>query len=127
MKKRILVIFYDIGTGSVCWLRANKRIDSGSDSENSSSTGSASESTKPSGSRVELQFWNHFNPTNALHQWCLDVVDEFNASQDKYTIVFDSVPIDEYMNTKLPTAFATGSGLYIFLCKSWKYRAVFRW
>lgn len=114
MKKRILVIFMTLVLVLCAGCAQTSASIPDPDAENSSSTGSASESTKPSGSRVELQFWNHLNPTNALHQWCLDVVDEFNASQDKYTIVFDSVPIDEYMNTKLPTAFATGSGPDIF-------------
>jgi len=79
------------------------------------------ESTAPSGTtpangnKTEIVYWNQWTQKDEVN--FLDkYIGEYNSLQSKYHVSYLAIPFEEYVTTKLSTAFATGEFPDIFEC-----------
>ncbi len=80
-------------------------------SENSSTGSGESES----GEKIQITYWNQWTQEAEI-AFLEKYITEYNQSQDQYEVSYLAIPFDEYVSTKLATAFATGEAPDVFDC-----------
>lgn len=80
---------------------------------NNTNSSSDANSSGDDGEKITLTFWDMH--TNAESEFFQGLVDEYNSSQDNVVVEYSTSDAGSYTTTKLPTAFANGSGPDIFM------------
>lgn len=65
--------------------------------------------------KIQLEFWNFWSKGGGEDKFFKDRIAEFEANNPNIEIVQSNIPVDDYMGTKLATAFTSGTGPDIFV------------
>lgn len=68
-----------------------------------------------SNEKIQISFWNFWSKGGGEEKFFNERIKEFEQSHENVEIVQKNVPVDEYMGTKLATAFTSGTGPDIFV------------
>ncbi|MDH6363856.1 multiple sugar transport system substrate-binding protein [Enterococcus sp. PF1-24] len=97
MKKKVFWFIFLLSVVSICFTACGKKEEASNNEQ------------------IELQFWHFWSKDGGEDKFFKKRIAEFEEQNPHIKIVDSNIPVDDYMGTKLATAFASGEGPDIFV------------